>query len=57
MTEWRPVSEIITTGTTQRDTVAGRTAEFRGLEHLWQDHAACDREIHSLNERFGMQYW
>lgn len=37
--------------------LAGHTEEFRRLEHLWPDHSARDREMDSLNERFGVQYW
>jgi len=36
---------------------AGHTGEFRRLERLWPSYAACDRELDSLNERFGVQYW
>lgn len=37
--------------------MAGHTPEFRRLEHLWPEHAACDRELDALNEKFGVQYW
>ncbi len=37
--------------------MAGHTDEFRRLEHLWPEHVICDREMDSLNEKFGVQYW
>lgn len=37
--------------------LAGHTEEFRRLEHLWPDHSVRDREMDSLNDRFGVQYW
>ena len=36
---------------------AGHTKTFRELERKWPDWLACDREMDSLNERFGVQYW
>lgn len=36
---------------------AAHTAEFRAKERLWPDWFACDRELDTLNERFGVQYW
>jgi superfamily II DNA or RNA helicase len=35
----------------------GHTNEFRKLEKMWPESATCDREMDSLNERFGVQYW
>ena len=37
--------------------LGGHTEEFRRLERLWPSHAACDREMDGLNEKFGVQYW
>lgn len=31
--------------------------EFKTLEHSWPDHVACDGEMDSLNQKFGVQYW
>ncbi|MGQ0736189.1 MAG: hypothetical protein ACT4QD_21370 [Acidobacteriota bacterium] len=36
---------------------SGHTPEFRQYERMWPDYVACDREMDSLNERFGVQYW
>lgn len=33
------------------------TPEFRRLEQLWPAHAACNRELDNLEEKFGVQYW
>ena len=35
----------------------GHTPEFRQWERKWPDYARCEREMDSLNERFGVQYW
>jgi superfamily II DNA or RNA helicase len=37
--------------------MALHTEEFRRLERLWPGYIECDREMDSLNERFGVQYW
>ncbi|MEO7034255.1 MAG: DEAD/DEAH box helicase [Polyangiaceae bacterium] len=36
---------------------AGHTKTFRDLEKKWPNWVVCDREMDSLNERFGVQYW
>ncbi len=36
---------------------AGHTATFRELERKWPGAAAADRELDTLNDRFGIQYW
>lgn len=36
---------------------AGHDDQFRQLERKWPNFLACDREMDSLNERFGVQYW
>jgi superfamily II DNA or RNA helicase len=33
------------------------TPEFRRLERMWPDYAACNREMDALHEKFGIQYW
>lgn len=33
------------------------TPEFRRHEEMWPDYVACNREMDSLNEKFGVQYW
>jgi hypothetical protein len=33
------------------------TKEFRAKERLWPDWVVCDRELDTLNERFGVQHW
>jgi hypothetical protein len=33
------------------------TGQFRGLEQKWPGYVDANRELHSLNERFGVQYW
>ncbi len=35
----------------------GHTPTFRELERRWFGVAAADRELDTLNERFGIQYW
>jgi len=35
----------------------GHTKTFRQLERLWPTMLECDRELDTLNERFGVQYW
>jgi superfamily II DNA or RNA helicase len=35
----------------------GHTDEFRKLERMWPGHDAGDKEMDSLNEKFGVQYW
>lgn len=37
--------------------LSGHTPEFRRLERTWPNYLACDREMDSLNEKFGVQYW
>lgn len=36
---------------------SGHTKAFRELERKWPEWLRCDREMDSLNERFGVQYW
>lgn len=36
---------------------AGHTKTFREHERRWTDWVRWDREMYSLNERFGVQYW
>jgi len=33
------------------------TEEFRRLERLWPNHAALDRELDALHEKYGIEYW
>ena len=35
----------------------GHTPQFRRQERLWPGYQACDREMDSLHEKFGVQYW
>ena len=35
----------------------GHTAVFRELERRWPATVEADRELETLNERFGVQYW
>lgn len=35
----------------------GHSKTFREIERKWPDWLRCDREMDSLNERFGVQYW
>jgi len=37
--------------------MALHTPEFRRHERLWPEHVARNREMDSLNEKFGVQYW
>ncbi len=35
----------------------GHTKEFRRLEKMWPTHVEGDRELFTLNERFGVSFW